>query len=253
MTEGTHPPRAAPAWVAFAAQAAIVAAGLAVLALASAVKIGAAQPLVMIAAFGALYLLAARLVRRHACSPTRRLRWGPAAAALVGGALIKFLPALATAPGRLASADWARGAEALAPAAAGLTMSAVLWEELWFRAPTLELAPPRLHLPLALWNGLLFAALHVLNPKIDILSAGPELLAAGALLTLLCLTTGSVLVPLALHLGNNLSGAVLARAATPSPSAVPYDEGPETLVRAVLVAAIATVVVFRARRGVSAP
>ena len=93
--------------------------------------------------------------------------------------------------------------------AMGLTLIIVAWEELWFRGIYLNYS--RRYIPevkLAAAVGVLFMLLHVLNPKIDIVHAGPTLLFAGALLTLLYFRYRTIWVPLGVHFGNNLFGSI---------------------------------------------
>jgi len=144
---------------------------------------------------------------------------------------------IATASLPTGAEQWLAGVSSLAGASLPLTVCAVLWEELWFRGPVLNLvAPGRPAVVFAACNGLLFAALHLLNPRFDPFVEGPELLAAGALLTLAYIASGSFYVPFALHLGNNVTAQILRNAAGPEGAAA-LESPAATHCRAVVLAA----------------
>jgi len=86
-----------------------------------------------------------------------------------------------------------------------MTLLIVAWEELWFRNPILNLATHKYkQIYLSIFTGLLFMALHLMNPKINILIEGPELFLAGACLTLAYYVSRSFYMPLGIHYGNNM-------------------------------------------------
>lgn len=178
-----------------------------------------AQPPALVAVFGALYLGLARWTRRRsgAAAPWKPGRLVVAGAALLAGAAIQAAPHLAVHGALVRDADWPRAFASLTAASLGLTVCAVSWEELWFRNPVLDgvpAGPPAA--AFAVVNGLLFAALHLLNPRFDVLAEGPEILAAGVFLTLAYSVSGAFAVSLALHLGNNLTSALLRQAVDPA-------------------------------------
>jgi membrane protease YdiL (CAAX protease family) len=202
-------------------QCGVVVLGVGILALASAALAGRAElrPPALFACFGILYLAVARFTGRGAAVAAR---WHPnglplAGAALVAGVLLHLAPHVAAGGEAFRGADLDRGLSALAPLPLALTVCTVAWEELWFRGPVLEAAPAgRGAAGFAAGNGVLFAALHLLNPEFRVAVEGPEILAAGAFLTAAYFASGSFLVPLAAHLGNNLAGAALRAAADPA-------------------------------------
>ena len=202
-------------------QAGLVVVGVAVLGLVSATfgSIPNSQPPALLVLFGALYVAVARLVRRRVptASPWSASGLRPSVAALAIGVAVYLLPHLLVHPSlAVRVADGSRGFGALSAGSLALTVCAVSWEELWFRNPVLDLVPSGFAaVVFALFNGLLFAALHLLNPSFVPLVEGPELVAAGALLTLAYAAMGSFYVPLALHLGNNLASSVLRSAVGP--------------------------------------
>ena len=92
------------------------------------------------------------------------------------------------------------------------TFIIVLWEELWFRNPILNLAQnKKQQILLSIFTGLLFAALHLMNPKINLLQEGPELLLAGVLLTISYYASRSFWLPLGLHFGNNILSSLVEK------------------------------------------
>jgi membrane protease YdiL (CAAX protease family) len=91
-----------------------------------------------------------------------------------------------------------------------LTLLIVMWEELWFRNPILNLAQGvNKQVLLSIFTGFLFTALHLLNPKINMLKEGPELLLAGTCLTLAYYASKSFYLPLGMHFGNNLLSSII--------------------------------------------
>lgn len=87
-----------------------------------------------------------------------------------------------------------------------ITLMVVAWEELWFRSVLLNYCHRKAGaVPLSLFTGLVFMFLHVFNPEISLLKAGPALFFAGTLLTLLYFYYRSIWVPVGLHFGNNLA------------------------------------------------
>lgn len=234
-------------------QAAYVIVGVAGLALVSALFGGSreAQPPALVVFFGVLYVAVAALTRRRAPPGAA---WGvaglrPAAVALCAGVALQILPHLLVHPHVVTrAADWRAGAGALAGTAVALTFCAVLWEELWFRNPVLNLvAPGRPQVVFSLVNGLLFAALHLLNPKFDAVSQGPELVLAGVFLTLAYFVAGTFHVPLALHLGNNVAGSALTKALGDA-GAEAADTPAASICRAGLLLAGAVVLALRLAR-----
>lgn len=91
-----------------------------------------------------------------------------------------------------------------------VTLVIVGWEELWFRG--LHINHCRKYLSetqISLTVGVLFMAIHALNPDIDLIETGPALFFAGATLTLLYFRYQSIWLPVGVHFGNNYSGSLL--------------------------------------------
>lgn len=208
-------------------------AGAGLLAAAATLPPGAAQPIALAAAFGAMYLVVGRVTRRWASpsAPWRAAGLRSFPAWFLAGVLLQLAPHAVAHPGLLAeAADWPRGFASLSVRPAALTLAAVLWEELWFRGPVLNLVTDaRRRIAFAVVNGVLFAALHLLNPRFDAAVEGPEVVAAGTLLTLVYFAAGSFYAPLAIHLGNNLASGVLARAVGDANADALDSSGPTTL------------------------
>lgn len=207
-----------------AIQAGVVAAGLAGLAIVSQF-LGAApgaQTPALVVYFGVLYAALLRVLRNRRSGPSR---WSaasllPALAALAAGTALHVVPVLVADPSCIeGGAGLTRALAASSPVSIAGTCAVVLWEELWFRGPVHDTVPAgRASVAFAAINGLLFAALHLLNPRFDPLVEGPELLFAGTLLSLVYFASGSFLVPLALHVGNNLAAEFLRGATGGDPS-----------------------------------
>lgn len=91
------------------------------------------------------------------------------------------------------------------------TFMIVSWEELWFRGLVVSYCNRFISATrLSLVVGFLFAVLHVLNPKIDLLRSGPALFFAGALLTIVYLHFQSIWLPIGLHFGNNYANSIFS-------------------------------------------
>ena len=92
------------------------------------------------------------------------------------------------------------------------TFFTVLWEELWFRNPILNLAESKKkQIKLSIFTGLLFATIHVMNPAINLLHDAPELFLAGVLLTVSYYASRSYWLPLGLHYGNNIFSSLIEK------------------------------------------
>ncbi len=97
-----------------------------------------------------------------------------------------------------------------------LTLATVAWEELWFRGIALELAPNRYsRIGAALIFGLIFALLHLMNPKINLLEDGLQLALAGYTLGVCYFAFGSIWAPLGMHFANNSIQAVFGKSTEP--------------------------------------
>lgn len=226
-------------------QALVVVAGLGAFALASLLPgvLRPAQGPLLVVVFGAFHVwLATRPASRAAwCGAPRT--WGfrvAVAAGLVAlGAFLAVVP-LAWA-GRLGGGvDFGAAVASLTVPALLGTLCAALWEELWFRNPLVQRVRGAAAVcAFAVWNGALFAAVHLLNPAFDPLAEGPELILAGALLTIVCNTSGNVVAPLILHFAFNLSSAT-ARASVSANVASTMD-GADVSVRRCLLLAVACV------------
>ena len=94
----------------------------------------------------------------------------------------------------------------------GLTVLTVAWEELWFRNPILnQVTKTKNQVIFSVFNGLLFAMLHLLNPKINLFHDGYELILAGTLLTFRYYVSKSFWMPLGIHLGNNMISSLFEK------------------------------------------
>ncbi len=92
------------------------------------------------------------------------------------------------------------------------TFLIVLWEELWFRNPILNLAETKKQqILLSIYIGLLFATIHLLNIKVNLNIEGPELMLAGTLLTISYYASRSIWLPIGLHFGNNIFSSMLEK------------------------------------------
>jgi membrane protease YdiL (CAAX protease family) len=177
------------------------------------------RPAALVALFGALYL---GLAKATGSARAARDAWRPRGLLLllpgvVAGALIQAAPPAIAGQGSLADRWDGDGAmEALGAASVAGTALAVLWEELWFRNALLDrVVGARPRLAFAAFHGLLFTAIHLLNPRFSLPGDGPEVLAAGTFLTMAYFAGGTFYLPLGLHFGNNLAGRVLDGALGP--------------------------------------
>lgn len=85
-----------------------------------------------------------------------------------------------------------------------MTLCIVGWEELWFRGIALNYSARRTtKKQAALFFALLFVGLHMLNPKIRLAEAAPNLFLASLLLTSAYFSFQSIYLPLGLHLAWN--------------------------------------------------
>lgn len=91
-----------------------------------------------------------------------------------------------------------------------VTLVIVGWEELWFRGVFINYCRKHLSpLAISMVIGLLFMAVHALNPVLDLWVSGPALFLAGTMLTLAYFVSKSFWLPLGLHFGNNTFGSSL--------------------------------------------
>ncbi len=92
----------------------------------------------------------------------------------------------------------------------GVTLTIISWEELWFRGIFLNYSNRKLSsITLSVIMGFLFMVLHILNPKIDLLNAGPPLFFAGAFLTIVYFYFRTIWLPIGLHFGNNYMSSLV--------------------------------------------
>lgn len=236
-------------------QTLVVVAGLGVFALVSALLGGVrgAQGPALVVLFGALHVWLARREARRSSSRASAASWPLRAAAAAGllalGALLAVVPLAWAGRFEGGCAEAARGLASLTVPAILGTLSAVAWEELWFRNPLVQrVRGAGAVSAFACWNGALFAAVHLLNPAFDLLAEGPELVLAGALLTIVCRLGGSVAAPLVLHVAFNLTSAA-ARASVAPEVAATMDGADVSLRRCGLlaVACVAFAVTLRRR------
>jgi membrane protease YdiL (CAAX protease family) len=97
-----------------------------------------------------------------------------------------------------------------------LTLATVAWEELWFRGIALELAGYRYSkIGAALIFGLIFALLHLMNPKVNLLDDGFQLALAGYTLSVCYFAFGSIWAPIGMHFANNSIQAVFGKSVEP--------------------------------------
>lgn len=97
-----------------------------------------------------------------------------------------------------------------------LTLFTVAWEELWFRGVALELAETRYSkFGAAVIFGLIFALLHLMNPKIDLLHDGLQLALAGYTLSVCYFAFGSIWAPIGIHFANNGIQAIFGQSSEP--------------------------------------
>jgi membrane protease YdiL (CAAX protease family) len=131
---------------------------------------------------------------------------------IIAGIIIQGIPVFMTHPTALSKEMLVNLLNQTALSGTFFTLLIVLWEELWFRNPILNLAQDkRQQVLLSIFTGLLFAALHLMNPKINLLQEGPELLLAGILLTISYYASGSFWLPLGLHFGNNIFSSLIEK------------------------------------------
>lgn len=92
-----------------------------------------------------------------------------------------------------------------------LTLVIVSWEELWFRGIYLNYCNKYLsEVVISVTIGVIFALIHILNPKINLLQTGPSLFFAGALLTIVYFYFKTIWLPIGLHFGNNFSNSIIS-------------------------------------------
>jgi len=92
-----------------------------------------------------------------------------------------------------------------------LTMVIISWEELWFRGIFLNYCSKHVsEIIISLTIGLLFALIHILNPKINLIQTGPSLFFAGALLTIVYFYFKTIWLPIGMHFGNNFSNSIIS-------------------------------------------
>lgn len=97
-----------------------------------------------------------------------------------------------------------------------LTLATVAWEELWFRGIALELGGVRYSkIGAALIFGLIFALLHLMNPKINLLEDGLQLALAGYTLSVCYFAFGDIWAPIGMHFANNSIQAVFGKSTEP--------------------------------------
>jgi membrane protease YdiL (CAAX protease family) len=128
---------------------------------------------------------------------------------LSGGLLVTLPVLLAIASGKADATDiqWSR----LSILSAGFTLLIIAWEELWFRSLLLNYI--NRYLPdvyISVLTGILFMAIHMLNPEINLIKDGPVLFLAGTLLTALYFYYRNIWLPAGVHFGNNFFGPLLS-------------------------------------------
>ena len=130
----------------------------------------------------------------------------------VAGIIIQAIPILLTQSIPLSKAMFLFSFYQIAIFSIFFTFFTVLWEELWFRNPILNLAESKNQkILLSVFTGLLFALLHLMNPKINLLHDGLELFLAGVLLTISYYASKSFWLPLGLHFGNNIFSRLIEK------------------------------------------
>ncbi len=202
-----------------------------------------AQGPALVLLFGAFHVWLARRPQNRAAGEGASRALGSRVAAAAGLAVLGAL--LAVVPlgwaGRLGDGvDVGAGTASLTVPSVLGTLCAVAWEELWFRNPLVQRVRRAAAVcAFALWNGALFAAVHLLNPAFDPLDEGPELILAGALLTVVCNMSGTVVAPLILHFAFNLTSTT-ARASV-SPGVAATLDGADVSFRRCLLLAVACV------------
>jgi membrane protease YdiL (CAAX protease family) len=131
---------------------------------------------------------------------------------LVAGIIIQGIPVFLTNPSTFSKEILFNLPFQMALSGTFFTFLIVLWEELWFRNPILNLAENKnQQIMLSVFTGLLFALLHLMNPKINLLHDGLELFLAGVLLTISYYASRSFWLPLGLHFGNNIFSSLIEK------------------------------------------
>jgi membrane protease YdiL (CAAX protease family) len=103
-----------------------------------------------------------------------------------------------------------------------LTLATVSWEELWFRGLALNIAGKNFgKLLAAIIFGIIFAALHAMNPQIQLWIDGPQLAVAGTALSLCYFAFGSIWAPIGMHFANN--GLETAFGQSTEPKSILYN------------------------------
>jgi membrane protease YdiL (CAAX protease family) len=152
----------------------------------------------------------------------------------------------------------------VAPLFAGATLAAV-GEEIIFRGVLVRILRDAFNAPVAIAvSSLLFGGIHALNPDATLAGEIGIALEAGVLLGLAYLWTGSVWLPIGIHLGWNLTGAaifgnIISGTGGNGPGVVAMTVhgpalwtggqfGPEASLPAVVVCTIASLVILRVVR-----
>ncbi len=143
-------------------------------------------------------------------------KWPQFLVAIIAGAFIAYLPMLL----RVAAGEQPFSATHFffdaSPWPVLITLLIVSWEEFWFRGIIINQVEKGLGVTVtAIAIGILFMAIHAMNPKMDLLTEGPNLFAAGILLTVSYFYFRSIWVPIGLHFGNNFFGSHMV---TPMPA-----------------------------------
>ncbi|MDR2009506.1 MAG: CPBP family intramembrane metalloprotease [Bacteroidales bacterium] len=91
-----------------------------------------------------------------------------------------------------------------------ITFLIVSWEELWFRGILLNYCKKFIsYINISVASGILFMLMHIMNPNINLLTEGPSLFFAGALLTILYLYYKNIWLPIGIHFGNNFFNSLV--------------------------------------------
>ena len=217
-------------------------------------KIGVPESVAMLIFLGIIYLLLYYYINRR-YNIAEYLSIQKIGYLLVGflvGVVIHLLPmVLAKGSSAFTAINWGEALASVTFTGFFLTFATILWEELWFRAPVLNLAElRRQEVMFSFYNGLLFALLHVLNPKIKLAVEGPELFMAGTFLTLAYFQSRSLYLPVGLHFGNNLMGALLEKGA-PEAAMPATDDKLLPWLRTGVLAIGVIVLLYRRRRRIT--
>lgn len=122
-----------------------------------------------------------------------------------------------------------------------LTLVTVSWEELWFRGMSLEVGAEKYtKFGTIVIFAAIFALVHALNPKINMLADGAELFIAGYALGACYFVFNSIWAPIGMHLANNSIQALYGQSNEPQTFAY---LGP-----LILIAVIFSVVLWGAKR-----